>query len=215
MRVCALASNVGTVSQRGRNERRETCCQTCGAFGQLCAALEILCVLFMPRARLFKCVRSQRPSIGLYLRPVSHGVPRPPKTHWANDQPWQLKPISEPARHQEAHLLPALSHSHWSVRPLGWVTAPPACRAMVTGSKGTICRVSRGSTQNPFPLTRRFGALQRGLLSAVKKKGNGAENQFTGKLHISTRTLSCFHLLQPGSGTLESFKPHKRQPNFR
>lgn len=77
-----------------------------------------------------------------YLRPVSHGVARPPQTHWANNQPWQLKAICESARHQEAHLLPALSHSHWPARPLAWVTAHPACRVMVTGSKGTICCVT-------------------------------------------------------------------------
>lgn len=90
------------------------------------------------------------PLVGLYFRSVSHGVPRPPKTHRGNDQPGQLKPICESARHQEAHLLPALSHSHWPARPLAWVAAPPACRAMVTGSKGTICCVTEGSAQNLF-----------------------------------------------------------------
>lgn len=97
------------------------------------------------------------PLAGLYLRPVSHGVPRPPKTHWANDQPWQLKPISESARHQEAHLLPALSHSHWSVRPLAWVAAPPACGAMVTGSMGTICCVTEVLHKNLFRSQDDFG----------------------------------------------------------
>lgn len=85
-----------------------------------CAALKSLCVSFMSVcvwsvsvykmhcAWLFKCMRSQRSSSGPILRPATHGVPRPPQTHWANDQPWQLKPICESVWHQEGHLLPAL-----------------------------------------------------------------------------------------------------------
>lgn len=46
--------------------------------------------------------------VRLYLRPQTHGVPRPLQTHWANDQPWQLKSICESVWHQEGHLLPAL-----------------------------------------------------------------------------------------------------------
>lgn len=46
--------------------------------------------------------------VRLYLRAQTHGVPRPLQTHWANDQPWQLKSICESVWHQEGHLLPAL-----------------------------------------------------------------------------------------------------------
>lgn len=46
--------------------------------------------------------------VRLCLRAQTHGVPRPLQTHWANDQPWQLKSICESVWHQEGHLLPAL-----------------------------------------------------------------------------------------------------------
>lgn len=46
--------------------------------------------------------------VRLYLGPQTHGVPQPLQTHWANDQPWQLKSICESVWHQEGHLLPAL-----------------------------------------------------------------------------------------------------------
>lgn len=63
-------------------------------------------VLYL-RAQGGSCV-SQRSLSGPILRPVTHRGPRPPQAHWANDQPWQLKPICESVWHQEGHLLSAL-----------------------------------------------------------------------------------------------------------
>lgn len=110
-----------TVSQRGQIDRKEVRCYHC----------EPSCYCVQPRrflvSVLHPCMTISAPEVTmplvrLYLRTVSQGGPHPPQTHWANDQPWQLKPVCESARHQEAHLLPALSHSHRPARPLAWVT---------------------------------------------------------------------------------------------
>lgn len=75
----------------------------------LCARLSVrVCGSRMRCAWSFKCVTSQCSSSGPILRPATHGVARPPQTHWANDRPWQLKLICESVWHQEGHLLPAL-----------------------------------------------------------------------------------------------------------
>lgn len=81
-----------------------------------CVCCMLLCVrlrVWVHRSRIcrawsFKCMRSQHSSPGPILSPATHGVPRLPQTYWANDQPWQLKPICESVWHQEGHLLPAL-----------------------------------------------------------------------------------------------------------
>lgn len=118
--VCSQHCCGDNESERQKRKQKEALSSIPPPFLPSCGALKILrlcqlcgrvCMCPRVRGKDASAIRACEVTVllvRLYLRPATLGVSGPPQTHWANDQPWQLKPICESVWHQEGHLLPAL-----------------------------------------------------------------------------------------------------------